>query len=236
MTIESNGAKESHEDENSQDSASGRREFVRDIGRALFAITVVDIADSSFIETAEAQSSGGCGQGVPDGGCEIGEPDGNCGFKTSTGAMDPDEACEQGTLWDDNDESCGDQKGWRDETCHSTNIDENCSKESNPGFTDNDESCSSTSTDESCAQGSQTEVDESCGPTTADENCQDASGPGTTDPDESCTNSAMDPDQSCSKSGPYDEDEHCGVGAPPNQDADEACGAGWHWVDADGGP
>ena len=212
-----------------QTAASSRRDFIRDVGGMLFAVTVIDIADASFFSGQAFAQSSGCGQGVVDGSCTATASDANCGFTiTATGTMDPDEGCRLST---DTDQACGMIAKDVDQACTAGSVttsadeDQNCGKPySTPGLNDADESCTTTSTDDNCSVN---DNDESCNATSADESCNDSAATTSHNVDQSCTAVAADKDEACgvnSTGGARDEDQHCGKPASGSTDADEACG------------
>lgn len=210
---------------------SSRRRFIRDVGGMLFAVTVVDIADTAFFSgPVYAQST--CGAGAVDAACTATTSDSNCGFNLPAGAgMDPDEGCRASPY--DADQSCGQITRDVDQACSTTDEDQNCNKPySTPGFIDSDQSCTTTSLDESCGNGGGSNNDESCSATSADESCHDSAAKSSHNEDQSCTASSADPDEACgtnSAGSARDEDQHCGKPSGGTKDADQACGMTYTW-------
>lgn len=212
-------------------AGSSRRQFIREVGGVLFAVTIVDVADPSFLSGPVYAQSSGCGNGTPDGSCSATTPDSNCGYTTS-GAIDPDEGC-RGSPYDA-DQSCGQISRDVDQACSSTDEDQNCNKPySTPGLTDLDNSCTSTSLDESCGGNT---TDESCSTTSTDENCSVARNPPANDVDQSCTGSGAETDEGCGDCDDnHDTDQHCGQPVKGALDPDDLCGhqSFFGWYDSD---
>ncbi len=127
--------------ENRKTQATSRREFVRRAGKAILAITVVDVV-AGYPRDALAA---GCFENPPDANCGETENDGHCGL-----AGDADQACGTISL----DANCGNS------TASGTTA--------GPDGTDQDEACAANCADNNCGiaqlpnSGVDTDVDESC--------------------------------------------------------------------------
>ena len=208
-------------DSSAEGAPRPRRQFIRDVGSMLFAVTVIDIADKSYFKGQAFAQSSGCGAGVVDNACSATTSDANCGFTLPGGTIDPDEGCRASPY--DADQSCGQIARDVDQACSTTDEDQNCNKPySTPGLTDIDNSCTSTSLDESCGTGS---TDESCSSTSTDENCSVSRNPPANDVDESCTAIGAQADEGCGDCDDnHDPDQHCGLPAGGAVDPDDLCG------------
>ncbi len=209
---------ENHSEQNSPLAAVDRRRFIRKVGGALFAVTLLDIADLSPLPRA-AHAAGGCGSGTADASCgSFLDTDQNCGLTKPSGAQDVDE-------------SCG-----------GFSKDENCGQAAGATATDQDNNCGSLDTDQNCGKSGPggpagTDADQSCSSTSNDLNCQVNQVPAASkDSDANCSATSADADQGC---GDCDDnhqwggDQHCGKTLPAGgMDPDGLCG---HQHGASGG-
>ena len=205
-------------DSGSEKSTPTRRQFIRDLGGALFIVTIVDaLSVGALADTAACSRSTGT-----DNNCAVnGAQDGHCGYTNSPPTTPPSTDADQNCSATDNDQNCKSGHADKDESCSpgtakgtTFNEDGNCNAPVQNQPNDTDDSCSVNSADESC--GSSGSQDEHCSQFSSDAACSPPGPTGTGyDQDQSCTQNGADADQSCNVGGIRavnnpDPDNHCG--------------------------
>lgn len=225
------------------DKAQSRRQFIRRVGGAVFAINLVDVVDGSSHEALAAAcgTGGNAPFGESDIGCGVGiypamATDQNCGVSQFPNkGKDADQYCTLNVLnplVTDPDKACGDcdDKHSADQHCGKkldngqNDPDEMCGHQSNIGG-DQDNNCSEKVADVGCGTHDHVyggdpwkDPDQHCVAPSVDQNCAKST------PDETCNSktfpSTTSPDEGCAATGDVVTDPD---GACSHYDADESC-------------